>query len=294
MEILSPATSANLGPGFDSLGLSIRLFNEVSLTRQKITSVSILGEGASNPNLKTKNSFISIFNEIYYNLTGLRENFKFSFHNKIPFSRGLGSSSSIIVSAVVCAYHMAGLKIDKRVILNRALEFENHPDNIAPATFGGFTASIVNDNKVFTQRANLDENLKAVVVIPDKPMNTKQSRGKLPKQYKMADVVHNLSHSAFLTACFLNKDYDNLRIASIDKMHEDIRMQGLAELFEVRKIAYLNGALMSNLSGSGSSFLNLTYGKDANKLHKILSEKFPNFRVEIFELDNDGVMIIKS
>ena len=291
MRIFTPATSANLGPGFDSLGLALKLYNEVSITEQKISSINIIGEGSDKIALKKNNTFVNIFNETIALLNGKNLNYKFNFVNNIPFSRGLGSSSSVIVGAIAAAYHMAGFKVDRSAILDRALKYENHPDNISPAVWGGFTANIVSNSSVYTQKCDIDPNLKAVVVIPDEPMNTKQSRGKLPLNYTMSECVSNLSHAAYLSSCFIKKDYDNLRVASIDMMHEERRMSALPELFRVRQIAYSNGALMSTLSGSGSSFLNLTYQDRAKNLAEILEKEFPKFKVKILDIDNDGFSI---
>ncbi|ANE35410.1 homoserine kinase [Campylobacter iguaniorum] len=294
MKILTPATSANLGPGFDTLGLAIKLYNEVVITKQNFRSVCINGEGSDKIGLKKNNTFILIFNEILSQLTGEQMEFRFNFTNNIPFSRGLGSSSSVIVAAIASAYHMAGFKVDKSVVLNKALKYESHIDNISPAVWGGFTTNLVHNGAVYTQRAQLGDELRAVVVIPDKPMSTKQSRNKLPKSYNMIDTVNNVSHASYLTACFLKKDYSSLKIACIDKMHEDYRMPLLPELYDVRKIAYENGSLMSTLSGSGSTFFNLVYRDDAKKIADVLKQSFPNFRVEIYEFDNNGFEIVQS
>ncbi|NLK66070.1 MAG: homoserine kinase [Campylobacteraceae bacterium] len=292
MKILVPATSANLGPGFDALGLSLKLYNEVEITRQNILSITIKGEGSSKSSIKKNNSFVNVFNEIYSSLTGRNDNFHFSFVNNIPFSRGLGSSSSVIVGAIASAYEMAEFKVDKKTILDRALFYENHPDNISPATLGGFVSSVVENDRVYSQKANLGDEIKAVVVIPNKAMSTNESRTKLPKNLSLKDAVTNLSHAAFLASCFFSKDYESLKIAGKDTIHENSRMESLPELFEVRELAYKNGALLSTLSGSGSSFLNITYRDDAKNLSEILSKNFPAFRVEIFDFDNDGFKIV--
>lgn len=294
MQILVPATSANIGPGFDALGLALELHNTVEITRANFASVSILGEGKDNALLKKNNIFLSIFNEIYVKLTGKKDTFRMIFTNQIPFSRGLGSSSAVITSAIAAAYAAAGFKADKNAILNQALVYENHPDNIAPATLGGFVSSVVENGKVKSLKKPLSADIKAVVVIPDKPMSTNESRAKLPKNFTMSECVSNLSHAAFLTACFFSESYELLRTAAKDVMHEQIRMQNLPELFEVRKIAYENGALLSTLSGSGSSFLNIVYADDAANLKQKLQDKFKSFRVEIFDFDNDGIKILQS
>ena len=294
MQILVPATSANIGPGFDALGLALELRNTVEITRANFASVSILGEGKDNALLKKNNIFLSIFNEIYVKLTGKKDTFRMIFTNQIPFSRGLGSSSAVITSAIAAAYAAAGFKADKSAILNQALVYENHPDNIAPATLGGFVSSVVENGKVKSLKKPLSADIKAVVVIPDKPMSTSSSRQILPKNYTMKECVNNLSHAAFLTSCFCEKRYDLLKIACQDMIHEERRMKALDALFDVRRTAYDNGALMSSLSGSGSSFLNIAYADDAQNLKRVLEAKFSDFAVHIFSFDNDGFVMTQS
>ncbi|EAH4719945.1 homoserine kinase [Campylobacter upsaliensis] len=291
MKILVPATSANLGPGFDCLGLSLKFFNEVVVEKAKITSISINGEGSENVFLKKNNAFVRIFNEIYEGLSGKKENFRFIFQNNIPLSRGLGSSSAVIVGAIGAAYAISGFKVEKERILNEALKYENHPDNIAPATLGGFVCSMVENGKVFSIKKELDEALRAIIVIPNIAMNTEQSREALSLNVSLKDCVFNLSHSSFLTACFLEKKYELLRLASQDKLHEFKRMKTLPELFEVQKFALENKALMSTLSGSGSSFFSLALKEEAKHLVTKMAQKFPTFRVECVEFDNEGFKI---
>lgn len=294
MKIKIPATSANLGPGFDCLGLAIALYNEVIIKPSSYQSISVKGEGEENAKLKKNNIFISIFYDVYQELTGKKDLFRFEFYNNIPFSRGLGSSSAVIVGAIASAYEMAGVKVSKERILNKAIVYETHPDNIAPAVYGGFTSSIVEHGKVKTLRKELNGKLKVVMVIPDRPMSTAQSRTLLPKSYMMKNVVYNLSRASLLTAAFFSENWEFLRVASKDCMHEHRRMKQLKELFEVRDIALKNGALMSTLSGSGSSFFSLVKDEDALNVATALKNAFGMFRVEIFELDNNGFEIVKS
>ncbi|MBN2963451.1 homoserine kinase [Sulfurospirillum sp. T05] len=294
MKIYIPATSANLGPGFDALGLSLSLHNRVSITPSSLGSISIKGEGADRPRLKTHNPFVSIFHEVYTQMSGRKRSFRFEFENKIPLSRGLGSSSAVIVGAIASAYHMAGMRVEKENVLNRALEYESHPDNIAPAVHGGFTTSIVHEGKVYTQKKSLPESIKAVLVIPDRPMSTAKSRTQLPKHYSMKECVNNLSHAAFLSATFLNEQWDLLHLASLDMMHEERRMRQLPELFRVRKMALEAGALMSTLSGSGSTFLNIVRTEEAEGVKAVLKKAFPEYRVDTCAFDNEGFTIENS
>ena len=291
MTISVPATSANLGPGFDSLGLAVDLRNKVEFHPSKFFSVSIKGEGENNPRLKGNNLFVSIFNEHYNRLTKKRQNFKFTFYNKIPMSRGLGSSSAVIVSAIASAHEAAGIRVSKRRILNHALVYEPHPDNITPAVMGGFNAATVEKNKVFSQKKHLPNYIKAIVVIPNKPISTNKARTLLPKSYSKENAVYNLSHTALSVAAFFNEDWEILKLASQDRFHQKARMKVLPELFSVQKIAYESGALMSTLSGSGSTFFSMAYDEDAAMIANKLSQKFSDFNVKILDFDNDGLII---
>ncbi len=291
MVISVPATSANLGPGFDSLGLSLDLRNRVEFFPSRFHSVSIKGEGENNPKLKGNNLFISIFKEHYQLLTKKNQNFRFTFYNQIPISRGLGSSSAVIVSAIASAYEAAGIKVSKRRILNNALVYESHPDNITPAVMGGFNVAVLEKNKVFSQKKHLPSCIKAVLVIPKEPISTSKSRTVLPKSYSKENAIFNLSHSSLTTACFFNEDWEMLKIATQDRFHQRARMKSLPELFYVQKLAYENGALMSTLSGSGSTFFNMVYSEDAQRLSNRFKQKFPEFEVKIVNFDNNGLII---
>lgn len=291
MFVSVPATSANLGPGFDSLGLAVDLRNQVELVPSRFFTVSIKGEGENNPRLKGNNLFVSIFNDHYRRLTQKRQNFKFTFYNQIPMSRGLGSSSAVIVSAISCAHEAAGVKVSKRRILNHALVYETHPDNITPAVMGGFNTAMVEKQKVFSQQKHLPDYLKAVVVIPNKPISTAKSRTTLPKSYSKENAVFNLSHSAVTVGAFFNEDWEMLRLSTQDRFHQKIRMKMLPELFAIQKLAYDNGALMSTLSGSGSTFFNMVYDQDAQMMADKFKESFGEFDVKILNFDNDGLVV---
>ncbi len=291
MLISVPATSANLGPGFDTLGVALNLRNSVKIKRSRFFSVSIKGEGASNIKLRGNNLFISIFNEHYRKLIGRTDKFRFTFINKIPLSRGLGSSSAVIVSAIAGAYAAAGVSISKERLLNLALHYEPHPDNITPAVMGGFNVAVVEKGRVYSLKKEMPTYLKAVIAIPNKPISTAHSRTKLPKRYTAGDVIFNVSRSSLLSAAFFSEKWDFLRIASKDKMHQEIRMQVMPELFELQKVALENGALMSTLSGSGSTFFSMTYANKAQALAKVLKNNFSSFLIKVVDFDNKGLII---
>jgi len=268
----------------------VDLRNRVEFKPSRFFSVSIKGEGEGNPRLKGNNLFVSIFNEHYKRLTSKRQNFKFTFYNNIPLSRGLGSSSAVIVSAIATAHEAAGVRVSRRRILNHALVYESHPDNITPAVMGGFNAAIVEKQKVFSQKKHLPDYIKAVVVIPNKPISTAKSRTTLPRSYSKENAVFNLSHTALTVAAFFNEDWEMLRLATQDRFHQKVRMKMLPELFAIQKTAYEEGALMSTLSGSGSTFFSMVYDEDAPKLHEIFEKQYPDYAVKTLDFDNHGII----
>ena len=291
MVITVPATSANLGPGFDTLGLALNLRNEIEIKPAEYTSIEIYGENAEYLKTLKRNYFVEIFSDIYKNLTGKEDSFSFKFNNKIPLSRGLGSSSAVIVAAITAAYEMAQVPYKKDKIINTALQYEPHPDNITPATLGGFCVAKLRKNKVYFLKKFIPTSLRAVIVIPNKPVSTAKSRNTLKTHYPLKDVVTNISSTAMITAAFFSEKFDILKYVVEDKIHQENRMKIVPELFKIREIALREGALMSTLSGSGSTFFNLAYKDDAYNIYSALKDNFKDFNVKILYFDNVGVKV---
>ncbi len=291
MVITVPATSANLGPGFDTLGLALNLRNEIEIKPAEYTSIEIYGENAEYLKTLKRNYFVEIFNDIYKNLTGKEDSFSFKFNNKIPLSRGLGSSSAVIVAAITAAYEMAQVPYKKDKIINTALQYEPHPDNITPATLGGFCVAKLRKNKVYFLKKFIPTSLRAVIVIPNRPVSTAKSRNALKTHYSLKDVVTNVSSTAMITAAFFSEKFDILKYVVEDKIHQENRMKIVPELFKIREIALREGALMSTLSGSGSTFFNLAYKDDAYNIYSALKDNFKDFNVKILYFDNVGVKV---
>jgi len=156
---------------------------------------------------------------------------------------------------------------------------------------GGFNVSCVEGDRVYSKKKRLPAYLRAVVVVPNRTISTAKSRTILPKVYRKEETVYSLSRSSYMTALFMSESWDLLRIAAKDKLHQARRMKMIPELFDVQKVALRQGALMSTLSGSGSTFFNLAYEKDADVMTKALQAKFPQFRVFNLALDNNGVIL---
>jgi len=291
MVITVPATSANLGPGFDTLGLALNLRNEIEIKPSEYPKIEIYGENAEYLKTLKRNYFVEIFSDTYKYLTGKEAKFSYKFNNKIPLSRGLGSSSAVIVAAITAAYEAAEVSYKKDRIINTALQYEPHPDNITPATLGGFCVAKLRKNRVLFLKKFIPTTLRAVIVIPNKPVSTAKSRTALKMNYPLKDVVTNISSTAIITAAFFSEKFDMLRYVVEDKIHQEGRMKNVPELFRIREIALREGALMSTLSGSGSTFFNLAYKDDAYNIYNALKDNFKDFNVKIVYFDNVGVKV---
>jgi homoserine kinase len=287
-----PATSANLGPGFDTLGLAVSIYNEIKITEQEKDEIIVKGEGEHYPIIDfNKNMFYRIFKEIINEISDdfTDTKWKFEFFNEIPLSRGLGSSSSIIVAAVSSAYNYAGIRTSKKNILNISLRYEEHPDNITPALYGGFTVSALLNDKVTFNKCSISNDVVAILVIPNKRMNTSNSRNKLKDTIEIKKFIWNNSRTGLMVSAFYTRNWKLLKEASKDKVHQYSRMTSYPILFRIQKKALSNNALMSTLSGSGSSFFNLVLRKNSTKLKEELEKEFTNFKVLEVEFDNNGL-----
>lgn len=214
------ATSANLGPGFDSFGICFNLYNEYSFEVSNEYEIFEFTEKYSNPfnNLIIK-SYEEVFN--YLNKEIIPIKLKQLVQN-IPSSRGLGSSASCIVSGVMIANDILGNVLSTDEVFQIASKIEGHPDNVAPLIYGGLTCSFKND-KYYTVKCNISECFKFTVCIPSFELKTSVARSVLPKSISMSDAVSNISHSVALIKALEYGDMELLKAANVDKLHQDYR-----------------------------------------------------------------------
>ncbi len=226
-----PATSANIGPGFDCLGLALNLYNTFYF--EEIDDGLII-EGCE-PEFCDENNLIYVsmkkcFEKIGYEIRGI----KIKIQCDIPVSRGLGSSASCIVGGIIGANEMAGGVLTKEEILELATEIEGHPDNVAPALFGGMTVAIQEGNQVHYSKVNIAKGLKFYALIPNFKLSTEASRGVLPKQIDYKDGVFNVGRVALLISALTNGELGLLKAACEDRLHQNYRGV-LIEGFQILK-----------------------------------------------------------
>lgn len=255
-----PATSANLGPGFDSLGLALDLWNEAEFlpTNDRKISLTIEGEGQNRLPTGASNAIVDAALQVY-NLAG-KPYHGMQIHclNRVPLGSGLGSSSAALLTGMLGANAMLGEPFSRDEILKLAIETEGHPDNVAPAMLGGLVASIIHESHVVSLRLTLTNQrtpMHITIVFPDFDFPTKQARAILPKQIERRDAIYNISRAVIVTEAFRLGDLDMLAEAMTDKLHQPYRLPLIPGAHAAMDAAKAAGASAVALSGAGPSLI---------------------------------------
>jgi homoserine kinase len=255
-----PATTANLGPGFDALGLALDLWNEAEFaaTKDKKITLSIAGEGAGLLPTDANNAIVDAALQVY-DLAGKPcPGLRIHCVNRVPLSSGLGSSSAAMLTGLLGANALLGEPFSRERILKLAIENEGHPDNVAPAMLGGLVASIIHDSHVVSLRLTLTSQrtpIHVTVVFPEFDFPTKQARAILPKQVERRDAIYNISRAVIVTEAFRVGDLKMLGDAMSDRLHQPYRLPlipGAQAAMDAMKQA---GAAAVALSGAGPSLI---------------------------------------
>lgn len=253
-----PATSANLGSGFDTLGMALKLYNEITfelLEGFDTLEIEIEGYG-KNEGFDTKENLI--YQAYCYPFKKEKRpipSIKIKANNQIPFARGLGSSSAAIVIGLIAAQVASEFKYSKEALLNLATELDKHPDNVAPALLGGIIISRLEDGKVLYKKITPPKGLNTLAIVPNYELSTKLARSVLPESYPKTDVIQNLGAISFLVTAFLTEDFSLLPHGLKDSLHEPYREKLIPELSLVKAQAKKDKALGSIISGAGSTIL---------------------------------------
>lgn len=299
-----PGTSANCGPGFDCLGLATTIYNYLDLTLLRGSKVIVesTGEGAENIPRGRKNLTWQAVRRFLQEVKR-EDEFKgaiIRMKNNVPISRGLGSSSTAIVAGLVAANEILGSPMDKNGLLKLATELEGHPDNVAPAIFGGFTVSVMDKGEVQTFSFLPRIKLKLIVAIPDFELSTRLARKVLPKNISMKDAIFNISRASMLIAALTEGREELLPLAFDDALHQPYRkklLPGMTAVFEAAKSA---GALGAAISGAGSCLIAFTSARSQleNKIAAAMVEAFKvhgvNSKAKILDVDRHGAQILKK
>lgn len=265
-----PATSANLGPGFDCLGLALDLYNNITVERGQTTAPDAMVTEAASSFFEAANHAPFAFS---WTVTG-----------DVPRSRGLGSSVTVRLGILHALNHLASSPLDQERLYRLCAALEGHPDNAAPAAFGGFAAARP-DSVCF--HCTVSPDLHFVLLVPDDEVKTDASRLRLPDQISHADAVQNTARASLVTAAFASGRYELLRGSMRDWLHQPYRAPALPHLVPAVEAGVAAGALDGYLSGSGSAVACVTL-ESPEAVAAAMQAILPSGRVMILHADNTG------
>ncbi len=278
-----PATSANLGSGFDSLGIALTMKNRVWVEEYDGLDISCT-DGLDVP--KDESNLIFWAASHLYDICGKKlPGLKIIQENNIPMARGLGSSSACIVAGILAANRFMGNPLSHTDLINLAAKIEGHPDNTSPALSGGLVASAMEGERVYS------------VSVPPFELKTEKARAALPKEYSREDAVYNLSRSGLMTASLFSGELHNLRVAVQDRIHQPYR-SGLIENYDnVFRMSYELGSLGTYVSGAGPTIIAMIESWNAEDFGKkclshLEDKGITGWRVETLQADQEGAKVV--
>ena len=290
-----PATTSNLGPGLDTLGVALKLHNQISIRETDGLTVERIDsqKGSASANAMAREAVEAFFRHSKGKPHGLQIEVK----GDVPVSNGLGSSVTVRLGIVYALNELNGRPLGDTELLDLVTELEHHPDNAAPALSGGFVVSALINGSVRYRRFNVPPALKFVACVPDYEVSTEKARALLPKVVPLRDAAENLNRVALITSIFATGDYSLLRGLFDDKLHQPYRKKLIPMLDDVITAGVEAGALAGWLSGSGASIMCLAEQKEkavAEAMANVFARQQIRCETHILVADNDGTRVKRS
>ena len=292
-----PASTTNLGPGFDVLGLALQLYSKVTLEAiDTDTEVVVSGVDADKiPSTPEHIGFQAV--ELVFERSGTKrpKGFKLQIENGIPAIRGLGGSGTAILGGLLTANVLCGSPFSDVDLLNFATELEGHPDNVAASLYGGIVVSAQENAQVHTVRLECPPVLSVVLAIPDFPLSTEQARGVLPTSVSFSDAIYNTSRSTLLIASIATGQFEMLRVAMKDRLHQPYRAALIPGFDDVVHAATTAGALSVALSGAGPTVAAYCLERTeqvAEQMQSAFSKHQITSDIKILKPDVDGASLL--
>ncbi|HNX29286.1 MAG TPA: homoserine kinase [Syntrophomonadaceae bacterium] len=291
-----PATSANLGPGFDTLGMALDLFLTVEAENAPVTSCQFFGEGHERLNTADNtNLILSGLNKVFQEARKSLPALKLTINNQIPVGKGLGSSAAAVIAGLFLGNQLLDTKFDIGQLIKFAVELEGHADNAVPAIVGGLTVVMEYEGEIYYQKINMPEKLKIIAAVPDFELPTHKSRQVLPATVNLHDSVANMQKACFLLASIFNNDFSHMFIAMDDKIYQPYRKQFIPGFDEVLKNAKKAGAIGAFLSGAGPSVIAFAEDREemiGRSMKEIFADHDVACRILYLKPDQAGTLII--
>ena len=297
LQVRVPATSANLGSGFDCLGLALARYNTLTAQQAEDTQVRVSGEGAGRLAGDGRNLIYRTITAAYADRGAMPPPLLLECHNTIPVARGLGSSSSAIGAGLVIASALLEGALSQDDLVRIGTRLEGHPDNIVPCLLGGIRVSVNARGHVVTCPVEAPPELHAVIFVPNVPMRTEEARAALPRNVSMKQAVFNVSRAALLVAALEQGRLDLLSTATEDALHQPPRSRIFPAFPHIIEAALASGAHGAFLSGAGSSVLAFsTHNSDsiAEAMQRAAADQSVGGFAEVLEIDRAGASVTES
>ncbi|ALA43505.1 MULTISPECIES: homoserine kinase [Paenibacillus] len=253
-----PASTANLGPGFDTLGMALSLYAWIEMKEAEQTAFHLYGNEMNGVPQDKTNLIFKVAQMVFREAGVSVPELDISMYSDIPLTRGLGSSASAIVGALVAANTLIGSPLPDSKLFDMASAIEKHPDNVGASLFGGIITAMWDGENARHLRLEPDANLEVMVVIPDFQLSTSKAREVLPAHVSLKDAVYNISHASMLVAALASGRTDLIAEAMRDQLHQPYRAALVPGMTEILQDAHHYGALGVALSGAGPTLLALT------------------------------------
>jgi homoserine kinase len=299
VQVKIPASTANLGPGFDTIGMAFQLYTTIRMEIGNSTIIRLHGNQLTGLPTNKTNLVYRVVEKFFSELGEPVPELIIDMDSEVPLTRGLGSSAAAIVGALVAANELAGGIYSKEELLNKATEWEGHPDNVGASLYGGIIVACMENNKVRFVQLNVPEQLEAIAVIPHFMLKTEKARNVLPESYSRKDVVYNTSHAGVLIAALATGKLDVLVEAMKDVVHHPYRAPLVPGLEEIINHAHEYGSLGTALSGAGPTILALIdKNKPTDLLESYMVGTLKKYGIDSTLLrlkpDQTGVVVEKS
>lgn len=295
-KIFSPATTANLGAGFDVFGAALDFGNELEVYPDEPFSIKIIGEGSSTLSKDKDNLIYKAYRKFFDAIGKPLVESSFLIKSRIPLARGLGSSASAVISGIYASMTITEIK-DFALASNLAIELEGHPDNVIPCLFGGIRLCYFSKNQWKSEALKIPENLSLVLVVPSQRQSTSRARRAIGLTVPVDKAVFNIARSCLFVYCLEREKYDLLKEATLDMIHQEKRLKIIknADRFFKEMLMHEN-CLAGWLSGSGSAMVFMAHKSDETAVlesaRRTLVEKDIDAKVVTVAFSREGTKVI--